>query len=96
MPPILLILLVSMTAGVFAASEVNLIGEEEITDVQGYASRLLEEAAVFFDSAPSEWDHVGAYDHGLQVFSKPVEGSKVYFSLTQEVFVTGLILCTGF
>lgn len=68
-----------MTAGVFAASTVKLIGEEEITDVQVYASRLLEEAAVFFDPAPSDWDFVGAYDHGLQVFSRPVEGSKVSF-----------------
>ncbi|BDA42898.1 hypothetical protein COCOBI_03-7910 [Coccomyxa sp. Obi] len=66
-----------MTAGVFAASEVKLIGEEEITDVQDYASRLLEEASLFLDSAPSDWDFVGAYDHGLQVFSRPVEGSKL-------------------
>lgn len=87
MPTILLTLLVCMTPGVFAASEVRLIGEEEVTDVQDYASRLLEEAAVFFDSAPSDWDFVGAYDRGLQVFSRPVEGSGVSYIpfFSQEV-----------
>ncbi|KAK9909826.1 hypothetical protein WJX75_008093 [Coccomyxa subellipsoidea] len=66
-----------MVAGISTASEVKLIGEEYITDVHQYASRLLEEADDLFGSSPSDWDVVGDYDHGLRVFSRPVESSKL-------------------
>jgi hypothetical protein len=77
MPSELSALFVAMVAGISTASEVKLIGEEYITDVHQYASRLLEEADDLFGSSPSDWDVVGDYDHGLRVFSRPVEGSKV-------------------
>lgn len=67
-----------MAALISAASKVKLIAEEEINDVSEYASRLLDEADRYFGSAVSEWEFVGAYDHGLQIFSRPVEGSKVF------------------
>ena len=59
------------------ASSVALIGEEAIEDVRSYAERLKDEAEGFLDSPESDWDHVGSYERGLQVFSRPVNDNKV-------------------
>ena len=62
---------------VMSATSLPLIGEEAIGDIDAYASELESEAQGILGSPVSDWDSVGSYDHGLQVYSRPVTDSKV-------------------
>jgi hypothetical protein len=86
--------LLMMAAGVSAASEVPLIWEQEVFNVDQYAKSLFDEADRFFGSPTSAWDLVGKYDRGLQVFSRPVQGSKVLqLSIHQQLTCTNGLPC---
>ena len=74
---LLLTALVSPMSPASAASPVPLLGELEIQDVDTYASTLEEEAIGFLDSPVADWDTIGSYDRGLQVFSRPVKDNTV-------------------
>jgi hypothetical protein len=59
------------------ASSVALIGEEAVEDVNAYAEKIELESESFLESPVSDWTFAGTYDHGLQVYSRPVVDSKV-------------------
>ena len=74
---ILLTALLSKMSPALAASAVPLLGEEEIQDVDAYSSKLEQEAMGFLDSPTSDWDMVGSYERGLQIYSRPVKDNTV-------------------
>ena len=65
---------------VFAASqatEVPLLGEEYVKDVNDYAGRIGQEAKDIFRTPLEEWNFYGSYDRGLKVYWRPVKDNKV-------------------
>lgn len=90
--PIRILTLLTMATCASAASEVPIIWEQQIFDLNRYAASLLDEAYRMFESPTSDWDVVGTYNRGLQVFSRPVQGSKVssYRSLNSHIQLSSL------
>lgn len=67
---------------VFAASqatEVPLLGEEYVKDVNEYAGRIGQEAKDLFKTPLEEWNFYGSYERGLKVYWRPVKDNKVEF-----------------
>ena len=67
---------------VFAASqatEVPLLGEEYVKDVDEYAGRIGQEAKDLFRTPLEEWNFYGSYERGLKVYWRPVKDNKVRF-----------------
>ena len=65
---------------VFAASqatEVPLLGEEYVKDVNEYASRIGQETKDLFKTPLEEWNFYGSYDRRLKVYWRPVKDNKV-------------------
>ncbi|CAL5222367.1 g4721 [Coccomyxa viridis] len=65
---------------VFAASqatEVPLLGEEYVKDVNEYASRIGQEAKDLLRTPLEEWNFYGSYDRGLKVYWRPVKDNKL-------------------
>ena len=65
---------------VFAASqatEVPLLGEEYVKDVDEYASKIGQEAKDLLKTPLEEWNFYGSYERGLKVYWRPVKDNKV-------------------
>ena len=66
-----------------AASEVPLLGEEYLKDVNDYAKRIGDEAKQLFKTPLEDWNFYGSYDHGLKVYWRPVKDNKVGFACSR-------------
>ena len=72
------------------ASEVPLLGEEYLKDVDEYAKRIGDEAKQLFKTPLEDWNFYGSYDHGLKVYWRPVKDKKVGFACFRTNFVHAL------
>lgn len=59
------------------ASEVSILGEEYVKDVDDYASRVGQEAKNLIKTPLEDWNFYGSYDRGLKVYWRAVKDNQV-------------------
>lgn len=79
------------------ASEVPLLGEEYVKDVNDYATRIGDEAKQLFKTPLEDWNFYGSYDHGLNVYWRPVKDNRVGCACSRcyavHAFACRVIIC---